>query len=337
MPDGVTLPRLRHEPGPGISIEVGPLTLQSGEKLVLFGPNGAGKTTALRLMAGTLGSQQKLPSSAYMPQRPYMFRGTARHNLLLGLDRTEAERAEHLAARFGLSAKLEDQAAGLSGGERQRLGLARTLARTAHLALLDEPLSAIDVADRDRVASIIAEALAGTPAVIVTHDRDVVAALADRAAVMIDGVVRQTGTVDEVFTLPASDDVAAAVGLGNALSGVVVGAEEPLVEVDVDGVRIWGFGTQEPGTPVKVLFGAETVTVNTGQTPFTSARNVWSGEVAAVRRVGRLIELLVDVGPRVVALITPGSLEALDIAAGRRVELSLKATAVHAVASPREQ
>lgn len=337
MPDGVTLPRLRHEPGPGTLIEIGPLALEAGEKLVLFGPNGAGKTTALRLMAGTLGPHSALPVSAYLPQRPYMFRGSARHNLLLGLGRSEAERAEHLAGRLGLSEKLEDPAAGLSGGERQRLSLARTLARSARLALLDEPLSAIDVRNRDRVASIIAEALAGVPAVIVTHDRDVVAALADRAAVMIDGAVRQIGPVDEVFTLPAGDDIAAAVGLGNVLSGVVVGVEEPLVEVDVDGVRIWGFGTQEPGTPVKVLFGAETVTVNTSRTPSTSARNVWSGDVAAVRRVGRLVELVVDVGPRVVALITPGSLDALDIVEGRRVELSLKATAVHAVASPLEQ
>jgi len=85
-----------------------------------------------------------------------------------------------------------------------------------------------------------------------------------------------------------------------------------------------------------VLFGAETVTVQTGTgagAP-TSARNVWFGEVEAIRPVGRLVELVVDVGPRVVALITPGSLESLDLAPGSRVGLALKATAVHVVSAP---
>ena len=200
--------------------------------------------------------------------------------------------------------------------------------------LLDEPLSAIDVRNRDLVTEVLAGALNDRAAVLVTHDREVVATLADRAAVMIDGSVRQIGTVDEVFTLPVDDEVALAVGLGNVLSGVVVGSEDPLVEVEVDGLKIWGYGAQQLGSPVKVLFGAETVTVQTGETSSTSARNVWFGEVAAIRSVGRLVELVVDVGPRVVALITPGSLEALGLEPGKGVSLTLKATAVHAVSAP---
>lgn len=333
----ITLPQVGHRPVPGVRIEIGPLELSGGERLVLFGPNGAGKSTALRLLAGTLGDHRRLPPSAYLPQRPYMFRGSARHNLFLGLDAGEGRRAEELADRLGLGPKLGDEASGLSGGERQRLALARTLAVAADLVLLDEPLSAVDVRNRDLVTSVLAAALDGRSAVIVTHDREVVATLADRVAVMIDGSIRQMGSVDTVFTLPADDEVALTVGLGNVLSGVVVSGEEPLVEVEVAGISIWGFGTQPAGTPVKVLFGAETVTVFTGEPSSTSARNVWFGEIAAVRRVGRLVELVVDVGPRVVALITPGSLESLDLEAGSAVGLSLKATAVHAVASPPER
>jgi molybdopterin-binding protein len=266
-----------------------------------------------------------------------MFRGTGRHNLQLGLDGEEAAAAVAMARELGLEAKLDGEAGSLSGGERQRLALARTLARDVGLVLLDEPLSAIDVRHRDLVTSVLAGALSGRAAVIVTHDREVVATLADRAAVMIDGSIRQIGTVDEVFTLPVDDEVALAVGLGNVLSGVVVGSEEPMVEVEVGGVRIWGFGNQEPGTPVKVLFGAETVTVQTGEASATSARNVWFGEITAIRPVGRLIELVVDVGPRVAAVITPGSFEALGLEPGRRVGLTLKATAVHAVSVPVER
>ena len=334
MSDVVALPRLTYEATHGLEIVFGPIDLDPTERLALFGPNGAGKTTALRLLAGTLGGYSGLPPSAYLPQRPYMFRGAARHNLTLGLDGEERSRAFELADRLGLAPKLADDANGLSGGERQRVALARVLASSAELVLLDEPLSAIDVQDRDSVTAVIGSSLSGRAAVIVTHDREVVATLADRAAVMIGGVIRQLGSVDDVFTLPADDDVAMAVGLGNVLSGFVVGSDDPMVEVDVGGVRIWGFGSQEPGTSVKVLFGAETVTVQTGEGTPTSARNVWFGEIEAIRPVGRLVELVVDVGPRVVALITPGSLEALDLGPGSRVGLTLKATAVHAVSAP---
>ena len=253
--------------------------------------------------------------------------------MTLGLDVDERSRAFELAERLGLAPNLADEGSGLSGGERQRVALARALASSARLVLFDEPFSAIDVQHRESVIAVIGSALSGRAAVIVTHDREVVASLADRVAVMIAGTIRQLGPVDEVFTLPADDEVAMAVGLGNVLSGSVVGTDDPLVEVDVGGVRIWGYGRQELGMSVKVLFGAETVTVQTGARAPTSARNVWFGEVEAIRPVGRLVELVVDVGPRVVALITPGSLESLDLAPGSRVGLSLKATAVHVVAA----
>ena len=75
MPELLTVPRLSYQAARGLEIVFGPLELDSTERLVLFGPNGAGKTTALRLLAGTLGASLDLPPSAYLPQRPYMFRG----------------------------------------------------------------------------------------------------------------------------------------------------------------------------------------------------------------------------------------------------------------------
>jgi molybdate transport system ATP-binding protein len=334
MPEPITLPRVRHRLVEGLEVEMGPVDLEPGERLVMFGPNGAGKTTALRLLAGTLGAGSGLPHSAYLPQHPYMFRGSARHNLGLGLNAEELAGAQDMAGELGLGDKLDDAAQSLSGGERQRLALARTLAHSADLVLLDEPLSAIDLRDRDLVTSVLIRALGERSAVIVTHDREVVAALADRVAVMVSGAVRQIGSVDEVFTLPSSDEVALSVGIGNVLSGVVVDLDDPLVAVEVDGLNVWALGAQTRGAAVKVLFGAETVTVHTGGGSPTSARNVWEGRISGVRPVGRLVELLVDVGPTVVALITPGSLDALELHQGSPVSLSLKATAARAVAAP---
>lgn len=334
MPEGITLPLVEHHAVEGVDITFGPLDLSQGERLVLFGPNGAGKSTALRVLAGTLGGASDLPASAYLPQRPYMFRGSSRRNLLLGLDDGEARRAEEIADELGIARKLAGPAQILSGGERQRLALARTLAHSSPLLLLDEPLSAGDVRDRDLLMSVLARGLAGRASVIVTHDREIAATIADRVAVMIDGKTRQIGTVEDVFGLPTDDEVALAVGLGNVLSGVVVDVDNPLVAVQVGGISVWALGTQVPGTPVKVLFSAETVTVHTGEPPVTSARNVWVGELAAIRSAGRLVELRVDVGPLVVVVITPGSLAAMDLQPGSPVALSVKATAARAVAAP---
>ena len=334
MPELIALPDVSYSPAQGVEISMRSMALGLEERLVLFGPNGAGKTTLLRLLAGTLAATSPLPRSSYLQQRPYMFRGTARHNLRLGLTGAEIDHAEQLAEDLGVARRLESAASSLSGGERQRLALARALARSADLLLLDEPLSAIDVRQRELVTGILASETRHRSSVIVTHDREVAAVLADRVAVIVDGTIRQIGSVDEVFTLPVDDEVALTVGLGNVLSGVVVDVDDPLVAVEVDGIRVWALGAQDPGTAVKVLFGAETVTVHTGGQSQTSARNSWSGRLATVRPVGRLVELLVDVGPRVVALITPGSLDALGLQAGSEVGLSLKATAARAVYGP---
>jgi molybdopterin-binding protein len=312
---------------------MGPLNVAMGERLVLFGPNGAGKTTALRSWAGTLPGSQPLACS-YMPQRVHAFRGTARHNLALGLSGGAVERAVELAGRLGLDGVLDRPATRLSGGERQRLGLARALGRPEPLVLLDEPLAAIDRRDRELVESVIVESLAHRAAVIVTHDREVAAVLAHRVGVVIDGEIRQLGDVATVFTLPDGDDVAAVVGIGNVVGGRVAAVDGALVAVDVGEVKVWGIGEHEPGRDVTVLFGAETVTVYAGDAPMGSARNTWSGTVTQVRAAGRLVELVVDVGVPVAAVITPGSLEALGLEVGGRVSLAVKATAVRVVGVP---
>jgi molybdopterin-binding protein len=331
--DVVTLPALDQPIGGERRLRLGPLEVAAGERLVLFGPNGAGKTTALRSWAGTLPSPVAV-ASTYLPQRVHPFRGSARRNLHMGLDAEAQVRAERLSARLGLDTVMDRPASALSGGERQRLGLARTLARPERLVLLDEPLAAVDRRDREMVEAAIIEALDRRAAVIVTHDREVAAVLAHRVGVVIDGEIRQLGDVSTVFTLPDDDDVAAVVGIGNVVTGRVVAVEGALAAVDVDGVTLWGMGDHAPDQTVTVLFGAETVTVYPGAAAPGSARNLWAGVVTQVRSTGRLVELLVDVGFPVAALITPGSLEALRLDVGGVVSLAVKATAVRVVGPP---
>jgi len=300
---------------------------QPGDRVVVFGPNGAGKTTLLRRLAidGA--------DVSYLPQRPYLFRGSVARNLGMGLDGEGRTRARRLATALGVADLGDRPARRISGGEAQRIALARALASSAPLVLLDEPLAPLDVRDRADVAKVIAAEVGERAAIIVTHDLETVAILADSVAVMIDGEVRQRGPVGEVLALPADDAVAAAVGLGNAIAGTVAAADGPLVRVDVGGgVAVWALGELTVGERTRVLFGAEAVTVYRGDSEVSSARNRWSGTITTIRPAGRLVEILVDIGVEVAALLTPGSAEALDLAPGRGVSLAVKATAVRAVA-----
>lgn len=299
-------------------------------KVVVFGPNGAGKTSLIRRLAGLteVGCSAQV---AYLPQFPYLFRGLVRHNLVLGLEPSLHNTAAAIADELGLAVDDSRDARTLSGGEAQRVALARTLASDAPFVLLDEPLAPIDVRDRQHVATVIAERIGIRGAVIVTHEVTTLATLGDEMAVMIGGDIRQRGPVDEVYLTPHDDEVAAAVGIGNVIDGKVLEHDGSLVSVDAGPIRIWAVGDLDPDTPVRALFGAETVTVFTGELAESSARNHWPGTVRSVLPAGRLVEVVVDVGLDVGALLTPGSLEALSIEPGAHVHIAVKATAVRAV------
>ena len=312
-------------------VDIPELSVQLGERLIVFGPNGAGKTTLLRLISAIEG-EGGTPYASYLPQRPYLFRGTCRANLHLGLDTEARIRAEDLAMRLGVGDRLDDQARTLSGGERMRLSMARTLAVDTALVLLDEPLAPLDLRDRETVASVIADALAGRSAIIVTHDRDTAAMLGDRIAVMIDGTIQQIGKVAEVFATPSNDTVAAIVGVSNVIDGEVIARRGALVEVEWGDHRFFALGDHQAGTRVKVLFGGEAVGVHKELMGESSPRNLFPGVVTEIRETGRLAEIVIDCGSTVVALITPGSLDALDLAPGSEVHVSVKATAARAVA-----
>jgi molybdopterin-binding protein len=312
-------------------VDISELAVQLGERLVVFGPNGAGKTTLLRVIAAIEG-EGGTPYASYLPQRPYLFRGSCRANLYLGLDTPARERAEELAERLGVGDRLTDQAKTLSGGERMRLSLARTLAVDTPLVLLDEPLAPLDLRDREAVAGVIAEALEGRSAIIVTHDRDTAAMLGDRLAVMIGGKLLQIGPVSEVLATPINDTVAEIVGVSNVIEGQVLARRGALVEVDWGEHRFYALGDHPVGTPVKVLFGAEAVGVYTAPPEQSSPRNLFPGVVTEVRETGRLPEVVIDCGSPVVALITPGSLDALELAPGSEVYISVKATGARAIA-----
>lgn len=210
-------------------------SLAPGETLALVGATGSGKTTLaglpIRLHDVTGGrvlldgvdvrdlTLTSLRSGIAMAfEDPVLFSMSVRENLTLGRPgATDAEIAEALeVAQAGfvtelphaLETRIGEQGLALSGGQRQRLALARAVLARPALLLLDDPLSALDVATEALVEEALRSVLADTTALVVVH-RPSTVALADRVALLADGVIAATGTHHELMELPGYADMLA--------------------------------------------------------------------------------------------------------------------------------
>lgn len=310
-------------PEDGSRLQITGLDLQPGKTTVVFGPNGAGKTTLLKHLVRELGSSGTV---AYIQQRPHMFRGSAGFNLGLGLESEPAARARQLADRLRVGGLLENPAPFLSGGEKHRLALARTLARPADWYLLDEPMAPIDFAERRDILSLLTSELEGRSAVVVSHDINVVAGLADHVVILDKGKIVEQGDVSTVIGSPSFARSAEILGKANLIEGHARPADG-LCVLETGGVTITGVGDAKG--PARALFGAEAVTLRLARAGHDiSSRNTWIGRVVAISHRAQLVEVTVDIGVELVAAITPGALEDLSIDIGADVGVAVKANAV---------
>ncbi len=338
-----------------IKVQVGTLDLdveldvRAGELLALLGPNGAGKTTVLRCLAGMMpidagrivvdGSVHDDPSDdtfvqpenrsvGFVFQDYLLFEGmSVLENVAYGLRARNVPKADARRVargwidRVGLVGYEDERPASLSGGQAQRAALARALVTDPRLLLLDEPLAALDVGTRSTVRRELrrhTESFDGMT-VLVTHDPVDAYALADRVAILDAGRVVQTGTLAEVTAHPRSRYVADLVGV-NLVPGVVA-----------DGVLTARGGTlvviadAAPGLSFAVIRPHSVVLVREAPTG-TSARNIWTGTIADIDRLGDRVRVRVDGELPLVAEITAAALEALQLCPGDIVHSSVKAT-----------
>lgn len=238
--DGLDVP-FGDEPGlRGMSFEVG-----SGERFVLVGVSGAGKTSLLNAIAGSLEPSEgrvriggedvtdwavaRRPC-VLLSQTPLLFPHlTVFENVAfpLRVRRVAAEEVrERVAEALGAVRMIGYDArhpATLSGGQARRVALARAVVSRPPVLLLDEPLSALDVALKDEVRRTILDLHADyRPAlVMVTHDLAEAGRIGDRIGVLVGGTLAQVGTPEEIFRRPATLEVARFLGLPNELDGVV--------------------------------------------------------------------------------------------------------------------
>lgn len=221
------------------------LDVGAGETLALLGANGAGKSTLVRALAmlrphhrGTVLLDGRPASRAAVRaavaavlQRPIMRRGTVASNaagglLMRGIRRGEAmRRTEPWLHQLGVAGLAGRDARSLSGGEMQRVALARALAVGPRVLILDEPFAALDATTRSDLIAELRAVLAelGAATILVTHDRDEAAALADRTALLVDGSLRQIGPTAAVLDSPADTDCARLVGYRNVLPPELTG------------------------------------------------------------------------------------------------------------------
>lgn len=243
------LRHIRKEFGAFTALQDINLDIRKGEFVCFLGPSGCGKTTLLRIIAGldvqTAGEvhQNNVDISRLPPaRRDYgiVFQSYAlfpnlsvADNVAYGLVNRKTPRAEaakrvtELVKLVGLPGSEKKYPSQLSGGQQQRIALARALATSPGLLLLDEPLSALDALERVRLRQEIRalQQTLGVTTIMVTHDQEEALSVADRIVVMNHGVIVQVGTPMEIYREPASPFVADFVGKVNVLPARVENGE----------------------------------------------------------------------------------------------------------------
>jgi ABC-type Fe3+/spermidine/putrescine transport system ATPase subunit len=340
---------------------------ESTHRLAVVGPSGSGKTVTLRVLAGLLGPDagtvtyggadvsRTVPERrrlGYVPQGFGLIPGrTVWQQAVFGVHADPARAAWWLKTLHldGLLDRLPEQ---LSGGQRQRVGLARALAVDPRVVLLDEPFSALDAPVRAELRRELRrlQREVNLSTVIVTHDPEEAAMLADEIVVMSDGQVLQSGSCRSVFQRPASAQIGRLLGIENLFEGAA-GADGVLLADSVllaDGVLVAG-GNRAAGGAVLAGLAAglpagarllwqvppEALRVRTGPLPSGangSAVDLGRGRVTDVVDLGRAVEVVVTLASGIE--LRARTLEVPDLAVGAECRVETDPDAVSVWSEP---
>jgi molybdate transport system ATP-binding protein len=288
--------RIRHA-ARGVELDV---TVQDGERVAVMGPNGAGKSTMLEMVAGLVEPDEGMIAIDGRTMTDIGHRRRMRvrpHQRNVGLLTQESSLFTHLSVgenvAFGprssgvrrAAARAEARSwlaqvdaadlerrrpAELSGGQAQRVAVARALAASPRLLLLDEPLAALDVGAAAHLRTVLRRVLTARTVLMVTHDVLDAVMLADRLIVLENGRIAEDGPVSQVLARPRSRFAARVSGL-NAVFGTIEGTSVRTP----DGLRIEGLlADQIPdGRSAVAVFAPRVVSVYR-DAPHGSPRNV---------------------------------------------------------------
>jgi molybdate transport system ATP-binding protein len=345
---------------PGFSLDVS-LRLPAHGVSVLLGPSGCGKTTVLRGMAGLSRARGRVSMGGWVWQDDargiwlpvhqrslgMVFQEASlfthldvRANLLYGFKRTPVEHRrfslDDAIDLLGIGHLLARKPAGLSGGERQRVAMARALLTSPQCLLMDEPLSALDVARKAEVLPYL-EALAkgGVPIVYVTHALDEAVRLADHLVFLQHGRVQAEGLAHEL--LSRADSPLAQLDDAASVLHAQVQSHEPvqgLSHLSLAGTHegLWvGLCHASPGDAVRVRVMARDVSVSLSRALDSSILNILPATVDSLRdESAGSVMLRLQVAPQshLLARVTRRSVERLGLVAGQSVFAQVKGVAL---------
>ena len=307
--------------------------------VALVGPSGAGKTSLLRAVAGLVRPAEgriALGEEVWYDSRSGVFRSPDERsvglvfqeyalfphmNVRQNIAYAGRGRVDEFLERFRITHLAHARPTELSGGERQRVALARALARGPGVLLLDEPMSALDAHTKIAVRGELQELLheLALPTLLVTHDYEDAASLADRVGVIVEGQLRQFATPEELVARPADGFVASFTG-ANLLHGTARAGADGLTEIRLEGGEIVFSTDQGAGAVEVVVYPWEVSVARSPQRD--SAQNVIHGEVRSIVHVTNRVRI--KIGP-ITAEVTAASVERLELAVGSPAVASFKA------------
>jgi len=300
--------------GDAVAVRDLSLDIREGEFLTLLGPSGCGKTTTLRMIAGFV-----LPSSGvvwlgdddvtHLPPNkrdigmvfqdyalfPHM---TIGENIAFGLTERKtakeqiSKRVKELLEMVQLASVEHRYPPELSGGQQQRIAVARAVAYSPRVLLMDEPLGALDLKLREAMQAEIRQIQQrlGTTTVYVTHDQTEAMHMSDRIVVMNDGRIEQMGSAEEIYDRPLTRFVAGFIGQINLLDAAVVGRDGAASVVELAGRRVKMDVTEQALGPVTVGLRREHLELLSGQAVPTGYNSL-PGQVAGRTFSGNLVHV----------------------------------------------
>jgi putative spermidine/putrescine transport system ATP-binding protein len=315
------------------------LDIARGETVVLLGPSGCGKTTMLRIIAGLeqpdpggrvlfndadvthIPIEQRNVGMVFQSYALFPNMSVA-ENIgyglkIRGVGKYEREsRVAELVRITGIEGLEHRRIDQLSGGQRQRVALARAVAVRPSVLLLDEPLTALDAALRERLRGELDRLLRmlGITTIYVTHDQAEAMVLGDRIVVMSKGAIAQAGRPRDIYFAPASRFVAEFIGAANIVEGQSAGGRLAL-----SGGTLALANGAAPGA-VSAMFRPESIRIVAAEGAGLS------GRVESVSFVGDRQRLIVSGAASSAILVdVPNSLR---VSAGDRVGLAIEPAAI---------
>src|SRR5215472_8916987 len=332
---------------------------------ILFGPSGAGKTTLLDCISGlsapdrgriALGGTVLFDADKQinLPVRHrkvgYVFQDLAlfphlkvQANVAYGLAGMSSQdrkwRVEKILDSLGIEPLRRRRPAELSGGERQRVALARALVTEPSILLLDEPLAALDLPVRMKIADDLRRSIQTLPIPVlyVTHNRDEVFMLGERLLVLENGQLIAQGTPHQVLSAPRGETVAQLAGFENIFDAQVTSVHE---ERGTMTCKVWssqaaGVELETPlvraeiGARLRVGISAGDILLATSAPLGLSARNILPGRLLSLSERDAIVIARADCGIELAVRLTLGARDSLGLSSGRQVWVIVKTHSCH--------